>query len=35
MQAGNDSPKQKYIEVGGGPENLPKDFHTVIELPGK
>ena len=26
---------QKYIEVGGGPENLPAKYHTVIELPGK
>jgi hypothetical protein len=24
---------QKYIEVGGGPENLPSRYHTVIELP--
>ena len=23
----------KYIEVGGGPENLPSRYHTVIELP--
>lgn len=22
-----------YIEVGGGPSNLPKKYHTVIELP--
>lgn len=22
-----------YIEVGGGPGNLPKKYHTVIELP--
>ncbi|KAF2902412.1 hypothetical protein ILUMI_03771, partial [Ignelater luminosus] len=22
-----------YIEVGGGPNNLPKKYHTVIELP--
>ena len=26
--------KEKYIEVGGGPENLPTKYHTVIELPG-
>lgn len=26
---------QKYIEVGGGPENLPAKYHTVIDLPGK
>ncbi|ELT99638.1 hypothetical protein CAPTEDRAFT_138243 [Capitella teleta] len=25
---------QKYIEVGGGPSNLPETYHTVIELPG-
>lgn len=24
-----------YIEVGGGPSNLPKKYHTVIELPRK
>ena len=29
------SPRQKYIEVGGGPEQLPKDYHTVIDLPHK
>ncbi|CAG9769976.1 unnamed protein product [Ceutorhynchus assimilis] len=22
-----------YIEVGGGPNNLPKKYHTIIELP--
>lgn len=22
-----------YIEVGGGPKNLPKKYHTIIELP--
>lgn len=22
-----------YIEVGGGPSNLPKKYHTIIELP--
>ncbi|GJQ85985.1 hypothetical protein Trydic_g21829 [Trypoxylus dichotomus] len=22
-----------YIEVGGGPKNLPKKYHTVLELP--
>ncbi|CAH1796836.1 unnamed protein product [Owenia fusiformis] len=26
---------QKYIEVGGGPSNLPSKYHTVIDLPGK
>jgi hypothetical protein len=25
---------QKYIEVGGGPSNLPEKYHTIIELPG-
>ena len=25
--------QNKYIEVGGGPENLPSRYHTVIELP--
>lgn len=25
---------QEYIEVGGGPSNLPAKYHTVIELPG-
>ena len=34
-QAPGSSPKQKYIEVGGGPANLPTDYHTVIELPNK
>ncbi|KAK6645408.1 hypothetical protein RUM43_001685 [Polyplax serrata] len=24
----------EYIEVGGGPANLPAKYHTVIELPG-
>ena len=24
---------QRYIEVGGGPENLPPKYHTVIDLP--
>lgn len=23
----------QYIEVGGGPKNLPKKYHTVIDLP--
>ena len=31
----NNIENQKYIEVGGGPENLPAKYHTVIELPGK
>lgn len=22
-----------YIEVGGGPKNLPKKYHTILELP--
>lgn len=25
--------KPKYIEVGGGPSALPKQYHTVIDLP--
>lgn len=29
----NRSDDCKYIEVGGGPKNLPKKYHTVIELP--
>ncbi|KAA0191086.1 hypothetical protein HAZT_HAZT001976 [Hyalella azteca] len=28
-------PDQKYIEVGGGPQSLPKNYHTVIELPNR
>lgn len=24
-----------YIEVGGGPNNLPKEYHTIIELPNR
>lgn len=24
---------QRYIEVGGGPDNLPPKYHTVIDLP--
>jgi hypothetical protein len=31
----NNIENQKFIEVGGGPENLPAKYHTVIELPGK
>ncbi|RXG69535.1 GTPase-activating protein CdGAPr [Armadillidium vulgare] len=26
---------QKYIEVGGGPDSLPKTYHTVIDLPSR
>ena len=26
---------QKYIEVGGGPENLPAKYHTVIDFPSR
>lgn len=26
---------QKYIDVGGGPQNLPPKYHTVIELPSR
>ena len=29
------SPKQKFIEVGGGPSNLPDKYHTIIALPHK
>lgn len=25
--------EDSYIEVGGGPKNLPKKYHTIIELP--
>lgn len=25
--------KPKFIEVGGGPAALPKQYHTVIDLP--
>ena len=35
LTACNNLENQKYIEVGGGPENLPQKYHTVIELPGK
>nr|XP_018898276.1 PREDICTED: GTPase-activating protein CdGAPr isoform X2 [Bemisia tabaci] len=28
-------PDQDYIEVGGGPSCLPKEYHTVIELPSR
>lgn len=27
------SPRQKYIDVGGGPTALPHDYHTVVDLP--
>lgn len=26
---------QKYIEVGGGPANLPSKYHTIIDLPDR
>ena len=26
---------QRYIEVGGGPENLPAKYHTVIDFPSR
>lgn len=26
---------QRYIEVGGGPENLPQKYHTVIDIPNR
>lgn len=29
----NKNEECSYIEVGGGPKNLPKKYHTVIELP--
>lgn len=29
----NKSDDGNYIEVGGGPKNLPKKYHTIIELP--
>uniref|UniRef100_A0A8D9EG70 GTPase-activating protein CdGAPr n=2 Tax=Cacopsylla melanoneura TaxID=428564 RepID=A0A8D9EG70_9HEMI len=29
----NPSTEQDYIEVGGGPANLPVKYHTVIDLP--
>ena len=32
---GRGSPKQKYIEVGGGTATLPAQYHTVIDLPNK
>ena len=35
LTACNNQENQKYIEVGGGPDNLPQKYHTVIELPGK
>ena len=35
LTACNNIENQKYIEVGGGPDNLPAKYHTVIELPGK
>jgi len=25
---------QRYIDVGGGPQNLPGKYHTVLDLPG-
>lgn len=29
----NRSDESSYIEVGGGPKNLPEKYHTVLELP--
>ncbi|KAJ8968901.1 hypothetical protein NQ314_002042 [Rhamnusium bicolor] len=29
----NKTEECNYIEVGGGPKNLPKKYHTIIELP--
>ena len=33
--ANRGSPKQKYIDVGGGSATLPTQYHTVIDLPNK
>ncbi|XP_064651535.1 uncharacterized protein LOC135502535 isoform X4 [Lineus longissimus] len=36
LGTGNSPPNsQKFIEVGGGPSNLPEKYHTVIEVPGR
>ncbi|KAG5877665.1 hypothetical protein JTB14_015625 [Gonioctena quinquepunctata] len=29
----NKAEECSYIEVGGGPKNLPKKYHTILELP--
>lgn len=29
----NKNEEGNYIEVGGGPKNLPKMYHTIIDLP--
>ncbi|XP_074041891.1 GTPase-activating protein CdGAPr isoform X2 [Leptinotarsa decemlineata] len=29
----NKTEECNYIEVGGGPKNLPKKYHTILELP--
>ncbi|XP_052286601.1 uncharacterized protein LOC127882166 isoform X2 [Dreissena polymorpha] len=34
LMGGFVKPDQRYIDVGGGPENLPAKYHTVIDLPG-
>jgi len=31
----NNTDNQTYIEVGGGPNNLPSKYHTIIDHPGK
>ncbi|XP_065167277.1 GTPase-activating protein CdGAPr isoform X2 [Atheta coriaria] len=32
-EARNKHHKDAYIEVGGGPDSLPKKYHTIIDLP--
>lgn len=32
---GSTAEPQKYIEVGGGPDNLPAKYHTVIDIPSR
>lgn len=29
----NKNEEGNFIEVGGGPKNLPKKYHTIIDLP--
>lgn len=29
----NKNDESNYIEVGGGPKNLPKKYHTIIDIP--
>ncbi|ENN71619.1 hypothetical protein YQE_11718, partial [Dendroctonus ponderosae] len=33
LEEASKSEECNYIEVGGGPSNLPKKYHTIIELP--